>query len=100
VIAPADWRRAYLASPAAAHIRAYLDEVLHDLEGAQLQRALVILDGWVWPDHINRGDLPAKVVEVTGRKIAEAYHYLLERDPDVTSAKDALMDARALYETS
>jgi hypothetical protein len=37
VISPAGWRRDYLASPAAAYVRAYLNAVIHDLEGAQIQ---------------------------------------------------------------
>lgn len=98
MIAPSDWRRAYLSSPAAARLRAYLDDVLHDLEGAQIQRALDRLERWVWPAEVERADLPATVAEVTERKIAEARRYLVEEDPDVTSAKDALQDARALYE--
>lgn len=98
VIAPANWRQSYLSSPAAAHLRVYLDDVQHDLEGAQIARVLARLEGWVWPDKFDRRDLPVTVLEVTGRKIAEAYRYLLERDEDVTSAKDALLDVRALWE--
>jgi hypothetical protein len=98
VIAPLGWFHSYLSSPAADHVRAYLDKVLLDLEGAQIQRAIARLEGWVWPEEIERAGLPVKVVEVTVRKIVEAYRYLVEADPDVTSAKDALQDARALWD--
>lgn len=98
MIAPARWQRSYLSSPAADHVRAYLDKVLLDLEGAQIQRAIARLEGWVWPEEIERVGLPARVVEVTGRKIAEAHRYLVAADPDVTAGKDALRDARAPWE--
>lgn len=97
MIAPANWRRAYLASPAAKHIRAYLDTVLHDLEGAQIMRAITLLTGWRWRDDLDLSEIPPRVLEVTARKVREAHGYLVEADPDVTSAKDALMDARALW---
>lgn len=99
MIAPASWRCTYLSSPAAAHLRAYLDGVLLSLEGARIERALDLLERWVWPDTLDRAVLPVKVLDVTEQRIAEAHRYLMEADPDVTSAKDALRDALALYET-
>ena len=98
MIGSTDWRRTFPSSAAAEHVREYLTSALRALEGAQIGAAIELLGGSRWRDEIDMEGVPEKVLSATQSKIDRARSYLREKpDPDITSAKDEVMDALALW---